>query len=145
MKRILIILSILVLLSVGFAGPVAAGGSGGTPDVIPPVISGIGITSPVYLSKVCPDMNQILMVQAKVADAGGIQRVWVQGKLPGDTAWHNLDMTLRSDGYWRAFADGPWMNAGTGVYRIRAMDWGGNVTTSGIKSFDIYGCSKTIH
>jgi len=139
MKRVLPVITILVLLAVAFPG-LALAKNGGTRDVTPPVISGIGNTSPVYLSKPCEDMNQILMVQAKIADAGGVATARVQWKQPGDTKWHNKNMSVRSDGYWRVFISGPWINAGTGVYRVKATDWGGNVTTSGIKSFAINGC-----
>jgi hypothetical protein len=113
----------------------------GTPDVTPPVIYGIGATPVVYLSvKACANKSHILMVQAKVSDAGGVSKVWVQYKQPLDLTWRTAPMTLRADGYWRAFINAPWSVPGTGDFRIKAQDYRPNTTTSGVRSFSIRGC-----
>jgi len=141
MKRIVMVVSVVVLLLAGFP-TMSLALPAGTPDVTPPVIYGIGNTPVVYLStKTCAYMQpHILMVQAKVSDAGGVSHVWVQYKQPLDLTWRTVPMTLRPDGYWRAFINAPWTVPGTGDFRIKAQDYRPNTTISGVRSFSIRGC-----
>ncbi len=139
MKRILIVVWLVVILLAGL--PAMSLASSGTPDITPPVIYAIGNAPVVYLPiEACKYKSHLLMVQAKVYDLGGVDKVWVQYKQPDDLSWHSVRMTLRPDGYWRAYINPPWTAVGTGDIRIKAQDYRPNTTISGVRHFAVYGC-----